>query len=234
MADNTLPSSFPPMGAEFKKPYMEFEYEGKMYKVEELSGGHNGRVASACQASPPHWDEEKQRWVVDVTNNLIDIDLSNQPHTFTAFDEKTSAFQKLKIINNPRHSYKSTGQIISVTNSKDEPPTFPVDCVFNMHIRASIPGKPSLITVKPFQLYANKLETWPPPVGTVYNHDDDIELYPEWVPFSEKLMKPIVTIKSGDKTIITKVLDLQESIQLEFTLLGRIKNLFVTLINRLT
>jgi len=233
MAD-TLPNSFPPMGAEFKKPYMEFEYQGKMYKVEELAGGHNGIVASACQASAPHWDEEKQRWVVDVTNNLIDIDLSNQPHTFSAFDEKTSSFQKLKIKNNPRHSYKSTGQVISVTNSKDELPTFPVDCVFNMHIRASIPGKPSLITIKPFQLYANKLETWPPPVGTVYSHDEDIELYPEWLPFSEKLMKPIVTIKSGDKTIITKVIDKQGTVKQEISFLEQTKNYFTTLLNRLT
>jgi len=154
MADNLLPDNFPSMGAEFSKPYMEFEYEGKMYKIDELAGGHNGKAASACQSSQPYWNEERQRWIVDVTNNLINIDLSSQPHTFKAFDKTMRSFQRLKIKNNPRYSYKSTGQVISVTNSKDERPKFPVDCIFNMHIRASIPGRPSLITVKPFQLYA--------------------------------------------------------------------------------
>ena len=71
-----LPTTFPPMGAEFIKPYMEFEFEGEVYRLDAVTGGHNGRAAAACQSYPPVFDSVRQRWVVSVENNLIDINLS--------------------------------------------------------------------------------------------------------------------------------------------------------------
>lgn len=222
-----LPDTFVPMGAEFVKPYMEFEFEGQIHRLENLAGGHNGRVAAACQASPPQFDSEKNRWVVKIENNLIDIDLGNQPAVAAAIPESKSFLRSMSIINNPRRSFVSTGLLVSASASPDERPRFPVDCTFEMHIRVNVPGKPSLINVKPFQLSARNIDQWPPPVGTVYRHDDAIELYPEWVPFSEFLMKPVVRILPGDETIITDVFETRPEE------LNR-PNLLKTLINRLT
>lgn len=209
MAD-PLPESFPPMGAEFKKPYMEFEYDGQIYKMTDLQGGHNGSVAEGCIAHPPEYDPEKGRWVVKVQNNLIDIDLGAHPAMEALFSEKTKFLSKARIFSNPRRSFASIGYLLTTNTSPQDKPTFPIDCVFLMHIRISVPGKPSLINVKPFELTAKNLTTWPPPVGTVYEHNDTVELYPEWIPFGHVFMKPIVKIPPGDKTILTKVFELPQ------------------------
>jgi hypothetical protein len=209
--NEALPNEFPPMGADFKKPYMEFEYEGQLYKLEELKGGHNGRgMAKACKTHGAQWDEEKQRWVVKVENNLIDIDIASQPETTRGIPDSKAFLKKLDIFSNPRRSKKSIGYLYASGN-KDEAPRYPIDCEFHMHIRVKVPGKPSLQNPKPFILEAKGLNAWPPEIGTVYLHDDEVELYPEWVPFAEQLMKPIVKILPGDKTIITEVYEARES-----------------------
>jgi len=207
---NKLPETFSPMGAEFKKPYMEFEFEGEIFRLENLKGGHNGRTAKACKANPPVWDEEKQRWVVKIENNLIDIDLESQSEASKSIPGNKSFLKKMKITSNPRRSYKSIGYLISTTRNKEEPPSYPIDCEFYMYIRVKVPGKPSLINMKPFKLMANGLEEWPPRVGTVYTHDDHVELYPEWIPFATYFMKPIVRILPGDETILTEVFQLDD------------------------
>lgn len=225
MADN-LPDSFPSMGAEFIKPYMEFEYQGQVYKLNGLQGGHNGRVAAACKANKPEYDPEKGRWIVKVQNNLIDIDLSQHPSLMEVFPENKQILSQARIFNNPRKSYTSVGFLITNTTSPDEKPTFPIDCVFNMFIRITLPGKPSLINVKPFQLVAKNLDQWPPPVGTVYEHEDIIELYPEWMPFAEHLMQPIVRIPPGDQTILTNVFEKDDTNTAKPNILKSIINRF--------
>lgn len=204
-AGDPLPSTFPSMGALFKKPYMEFEFEGKMYRLEALAGGHNGRVAQACQSNAPVYDTELKRWVVRVENNLIDIDLSSQPEVAAAIAEEHAPLRKMTVLSSTRNSYKSTGLLVTETSSPDEQPKFPVDCIFNMHIRVKVPGRPALINVQPFQLRANGLEQWPPPVGTTYRHEDTVDLFPEWLPFAERFMQPIARIMPGDETVLTEV-----------------------------
>ena len=206
-AGDLLPTSFIPMGAEFIKPYMEFEFEGEIHRLEGLAGGHNGRVASACASRPPVFDPERQRWVVPIENNLIDIDLGAQPEVAKAIPAHRATLRAMTVISNPRNSYKSTGVLLSETRSPTEQPRFPVDCIFSMHIRVRVPGRPSLITVRPFQLIATGLEQWPPAVGTIYRHEDTVELFPEWMPFSERLMKPVVRILPGDETVLTRVFE---------------------------
>lgn len=202
-----IPNSTRPMGAQFKKPYMEFWYDGQVYRLENLRGGHNGMVAGACQSRPPQFDPVSERWVVPVNNNLIDIDLTQQPEVAEALPDSVPYLRSLAIVSNPRRSFTSTGQLTTAKSAPTELPRFPVDCVFNMHIRVRVPGKPTLVNVKPFQLVAKGLEQWPPPVGTVYTHDEDIELHPEWVPFGALLMSPIVRILAGDETILTNVFE---------------------------
>lgn len=213
---------------------MEFEYEGQIYRMGELKGGHNGRgtagaAVAACQQRPPQWDEVRQRWVVPIMNNMINIDLSSQPEAARAFPS-VSPLRSMSIINNPRRSYSSIGHLISVTNTPSEPPRFPVDCVFRMYIRVKVPGKGSVINVRPFELVAKGLTTWPPPVGTIYTHEDVVELYPEWIPFGHRLMNPIVRIFSGDETILTNVFEVTEPPPLVSGILPRLQQL----INRLT
>lgn len=212
MPDNeALPSEFPPMGADFEKPYMEFEYEGEIYKLKELKGGHNGSsVAKACKTHGAQWDDEKQRWIVKVENNLIDIDLTNQPEASKEIPESKAFLKSLVIVSSPRRSKKSIGYLYA-SGAKEEPPRYPIDCEFHMHIRVKVPGKPTLHNPKPFKLEAKGLTAWPPSIGTIYLHEDEVELYPEWVPFAKHLMKPIVTILSGDETIITDVYEQKAS-----------------------
>ncbi|MBU0515509.1 MAG: hypothetical protein KJ621_12120 [Proteobacteria bacterium] len=201
-----IPESFPPMGAEFEKPYMEFEYKGELFRVENLKGGHNSKVAKACKSNPPKWDEEKKRWVVPIENNLIDIDFAAQPEVTKDFPPD-SPLKAIHIISNPRSKYQSTGLLISSTDDPSGPPLFPVDCIFDMFIRVNVKGKWSLINVRPFRLRANGLNEWPPPVGTVYVNEDYVELFPEWIPLASKFMKPIVRILPSDKTVLTDVFE---------------------------
>lgn len=210
MADgDVLPNSFPPMGAEFEKPYMEFEYNGKMYRLDQLKGGHNKPKVTdpvmACKTSPPVWDPVKKRWVVTLENNMIDIDVGAQPDASRALPEELSALKRMHIFNSPRRSRRSYGYLYPASSTADEPPKFPVDCEFHMFIRVAVPGRPSLANVTPFKLEAKALSEWPPKVGTVYTHDDEVALYPEWLPFARTLMKPLVRIPSGDETILTEI-----------------------------
>ncbi len=204
MPGDPIPSSFPTMGAFFQKPYMEIEYQGQLYRLEKLVGGHNGVVAAACKATPPRFDPEKGRWVVDVQNNIIDIDLRNQPNAIRPLDFP-GHLQSLRIISNPRRSWASKGLLVSETTDPQSAPHFPVDSEFQMHIRVTVPGSGTAINVKPFRLLARGVMAWPPPVGTEYENLDDVELFPEWVPLSHRVMKPVARIRRGDKAVLTEV-----------------------------
>jgi hypothetical protein len=212
---NVIPENLPSAAAEFEKPYMEFEYRREVFRLENLRGGHNGRdpdtmtIVEKCANSPPQWDEERQRWVIPLTNNMINIDLSSQEDATERF-ALNSPLRAMSIISNPRNRYKSTGNLVSAPTSREEPPRYPIDCVFNMHIRVRVPGRGSLINVRPFQLVANGLTGWPPPVGTVYTHEDTVELFPEWVPFGERLLSPVARILPGDETIIINIREVTE------------------------
>ncbi len=199
-----LPDAFPPMGAMFEKPYMEFEFQGELHRIDHLVGGHNGVVAQACIASPPEWDEEKQRWVIPIVNNLIDIDLRTQTPVTATFAEG-SRLSTMRILSNPRKRYQSTGTLVTSGTDRDLPPTFPVDCEFRMHIRVKVDGRPALYNPKPFRMVANGLEQWPPPVGTRYRNLDEVALYPEYVPLYAQLFSPVVRILPGDEAVLTDV-----------------------------
>jgi hypothetical protein len=209
MADQ-LPTRFPPMGALFMKPYMEFEFEGKVHRLETLKGGHNGRVARACQSSPPEFDEARQRWVVRITNNIIDIDLAEQPEIVESA-RLPHRLAGMHIFNNPRRSYASQGLLISVTDRKDANPEFPVDCEFRMHIRVRIPGRPTVVNPTPFRMVAKDLYAWPPSVGTIYTNLDDVDLYPEWVPFGRTFLRPVARIRAGDEAHLTDVFEREDT-----------------------
>jgi hypothetical protein len=203
MAD-LLPSAFPPTGARFRKPYTEIEYRGKVYPIKDMVGGHNGIVAKACIASPPIYDAVRKRWVVPITNNLIDIDLADQPAAADAF-EAGSPLRQLHIRNNEDVRYASSGLLVTATEDPDGPPAFPVDCEFQMYITVSIPRRPKLMNVKPFRLVARGLTSWPPPVGTVYDNIDGAELVPARLARLGRAIPPVARILAGDRTILTEV-----------------------------
>lgn len=226
MSDSTpLPDSFPPMGAQFEKPYMEFEYNGQMYTLSELKGGHNGRsaVVKACETKGAHWDEERQKWVVPVENNMIEIDLSEQPEASAEIPEKDAFLRNMKIRNSERRSKKSSGTLLASGNLESGP-QYPVDCAFHMVVRVKAPGKPALINPVPFKLEAKGLHEWPPSVGTVYTHDDTVELFPEWLPFAKHFMRPIARIMPGDETILTEVFEQDTGTAAQDGLLKRMVN----------
>lgn len=197
-----VPKAFPKMGALFEKPYTEFEFDGKMYKVGPTVGGHNGVGQQACIAHPPHYDPERGRWVVEVDNNLIHIDYADQPEPMKAFGEE-SPLTKLVIQNDPDPKRKSGGLLITGTTDSDADPEYPVDCEFEMHLRAEAPGLPPLITREPLSLIAKDLEEWPPPVGTAYENTSGADFVLE--DSASGYEQPIARILPGDSTILTKV-----------------------------
>ena len=199
-----IPSDFPPMGAMFTKPYMEFEYRGETYRIDNLVGGHNGAVATACITRPPVWDPERKRWVVPIVNNIIDIDLNRDRPSATSF-ASGSRFNRMRIVSHPSQRYVSTGLLISATDDPNIRPRFPVDCEFRMHVRVSVPGRPKLFNPKPFRMVASNLTEWPPPVGTRYRNLDEVALVPERLPLVGRRMRPVATIRSGDEAILTEV-----------------------------
>ena len=219
-----FPDEIPPMGAEFEKPYMEFEYDGEIYRLEELRGGHNGSgAARACKSQGAKWDESKQRWVVAVENNMIEIDLSDQPEASRSIGKRHNFLKRTHISNNPRRSKTSTGYLLPA-GTKESGPRYPVDCEFYMFLRVRVPGKPDLMNPIPFKLEAKGLDEWPPKEGTAYKHEDNIELYPEWLPFGKILMRPVATIPSGDETVLTRVFTVQEPSRQKSKLLSRLVN----------
>eukprot|EP01025_Chloroclados_australasicus_P013416 TRINITY_DN16323_c0_g1_i2.p1 TRINITY_DN16323_c0_g1~~TRINITY_DN16323_c0_g1_i2.p1 ORF type:complete len:225 (-),score=23.93 TRINITY_DN16323_c0_g1_i2:170-844(-) len=214
-----LPEQIPSMGAELVKPYMEFEYRGKLYRLENLKGGHNSPkpnpdrreqpgdddVVKACIANPPQWDEEQQRWIIPLENNLIEFDLSQQPEVAMSLPEN-SGLRSMKIRNNPSTRRRTSGYLVA-SGSKSDGPSYPVDSVFEVFIQVNAPGLPSLSNRAPFRIVANKLSQWPPEPGTVYDNLDDVRLYPDIVPFADKLMRPVVTILKGDQTVLSEVFE---------------------------
>ena len=200
-----IPNEFPDMGALFEKPYTEFEFDGKIYKVGPTVGGHNGVGPQACQAHPPSYDSVRGRWVVHVDNNLIHIDYSGQDEPRIVFGDD-SPFTQLVIQNNPDPAFRSGGILVTETTSADAEPEYPVDCEFTMHLKATVPGVPSLVTREPLRLIANGLEEWPPPVGTVYKNQSGAEFFLEG-PAAES-DQPMARILPGDSTVLTEVFTL--------------------------
>jgi hypothetical protein len=196
-----IPSEFPDMGALFKKPYTEFEFEGKVYKVGETVGGHNGVAQQACIAHPPTFDPERGRWVVHVDNNLIHIDYSEQDAPRLAFGAD-SPFANLVIKNDPDPARPSGGVLISKTTDPDAEPEYPVDCEFTMHLRAEVPNLPPLITREPLRLLAQGLEEWPPPVGTSYENLSGAEFV---LADAAEGDQALARILPGDSTVLTEV-----------------------------
>lgn len=190
-------------GALFRKPYMEFEYAGEVHRLENIRGGHNGATAQACIAHPPVWDEKKERWVVPLENNIIEIDLSDQEEMISSI-LPGSPLGKLKIAS-AKSEKLTKGMLITSGEEKSKGPKFPVDCMFEVFITAKIPWRPQLRNVRPFRLLAENIEQWPPMAGTTYKNLDDVELYPAFLSFAEKVMKPIVRIPKGDETILEEV-----------------------------
>lgn len=223
MADqNELPSSFPLMGAKFEKPYMEFEYNGKLYRVENLKGGHNGKAeplttdndddmaARACQTRPPVWDEERKRWVVPIENSIIDIDLADQD-VLVSNIEAGSPLRRMHIYGESKGRKATAGYLLASGQSREDAPKYPVDCEFTVFIRVDVPGLGSLRNTKAFRLVARDLDVWPPRPGTTYTNLDDVELFPTWLPFADRLISPVARILGGDETILTEVFELRGS-----------------------
>jgi hypothetical protein len=196
-----IPEEFPEMGAVFEKPYTEFEFNGKIYKVGPTVGGHNGVGPHACQSHPPSYDPVRGRWVVHVDNNLIHIDYTHQQAPRETFGED-SPFTKLVIRNDPDPERPSGGMLISVTEDPDVAPEFPVDCEFSMHLRAELPDLPPLVTREPLRLRAEGLEQWPPPAGTVYANVNGAEFFLADAADEDEALARILP---GDSTILTRI-----------------------------
>jgi len=183
---------------------MEFEFDGRVYRLEDLKGGHNGRVAAACASSPPAWDARLGRWVVHVTNNIIDIDLGEHPAAWRVPPPREE-FRAIRISGSLRQRYRSTGILVTDARRQEEQPRFPVQSAFFMHVRVTLPGMGTAINTEPFRMVATNVMEWPPPVGTVYENLDDVELYPEWLPFGSRVRGSVARIRKGDTAIISDV-----------------------------
>lgn len=200
-----LPDTLPSAGAHFEKPYTEVEYDGVVYPVKGMVGGHNGKQAvEACIAHGARYDSVRGRWVVPLDNNLISINLAEQPEVGKVFGEG-SPLAKLTMRNHPSRRYRSGGFLITSTEDPNGRPSFPVDCEFHVHLRVTVPGKWPLVNPTPFKLVATGLEQWPPPVRTVYRNVDGAELYPDYIGPLRRAMSPVARILPGDETILTEV-----------------------------
>jgi hypothetical protein len=201
-----LPEQFPPAGATFEKPYTEIEYDGEIYPVKGMVGGHNGRKAvEACIAHGARYDSVRERWVVPLDNNLISINLAEQPEVGQVFGSD-SPLARMQMANHPSKKYRSSGLLISATEDPNQRPAFPVDCEFTVHLRVKVPGKPPLVNPVPFHLVAKGLTSWPPSVGTTYKNIDGAELYPDYIGPLRRAMKPVARILPGDETILTEII----------------------------
>jgi hypothetical protein len=200
-----LPDKLPSAGATFEKPYTEIEYNGKVYPVKGMVGGHNGLDAvEKCEAHGARYDSVRGRWVVPVDNNIISINLAEQPEVGKVFGDG-SPLAQLQMRNHPSRRYRSGGFLITATEDPDGRPEFPVDCEFQVHLRITVPGKWPLVNPKPFRLIAKGLEEWPPTEGTVYDNPDGAEFYPDFIGPTRRFMRPVARILPGDETILTKV-----------------------------
>jgi hypothetical protein len=207
-----LPDTFPPMGATFEKPYMEFEYDGRVYNVGVLVGGHNGRrsvedddptdpAVRACIAHPPVYDSVKGRWVVHVENNLVHINFGEQtPDSLSAL-EPDSPIRNAIIAPNPTR--QSTGTLVTDTTDPNALPDYPIDCEFEIYLQVTAPGLPPLVNREPLRLLSRGLEQWPPAVGTAYENPDGVSFFLQGS--SEESDEPIVRILPGDTTVLTEV-----------------------------
>ncbi|WP_424982775.1 hypothetical protein [Maritalea sp. S77] len=226
MSLQILVKEIPSIGAFFEKPYMEFEYKGEMYRLEELSGGHNGsstphEAAVGCDVNHPVWDEERGVWVIPLENHVINIDISVQKSLKSNLPD-SSPFREMKI-SSPRQGNRVTkGLLISSGRNKDGGPVFPVDCEFQAFIDVKVPNRPLLRNVKPFRLLARGLDQWPPLAGTTYENLDDVELFPALVPFADRIMKPLVRIPKGDKTVLTEVFEFRNNDRVTLSKIDRI------------
>ena len=194
-----------PIAIQFVKPLMTFKYKGGTYVLKNIEGRSTERTELMRMLSKPVWDEVLNRWEILLSCNIVDMDLSNQFQSFSALDRDTYLFQHLHVVSSPRRSFSSIAQLIPHKNIKSQAPSFPADLYLYMYFRSIIPGKLNLINTEPGIFVARNLTSWPPPIGTVFIQENDILLYPEYIPFIENLMDPVVIIKGGDSTIITDI-----------------------------
>ena len=190
------------MGAELLKPYTEIEYNGQVFAIENLRGGHNGRnaltastsltdiVVAACQTNPPVFDSTTGKWRVPVTNNFIHFEGSD-PNlgTFTlgALDDIVNGY--LEFANNP--------------TSSDEL-DFPVNSIFEFQVELELLDFGiTLFSEELATVYANDLTSWAPPVGTTYYQDEYIDL----VAVSGG---PTIARIRPDTTIVTEIVSIPE------------------------
>jgi hypothetical protein len=193
--DPDVPRLWPllPRGATatLNKPYSTFEFEGQTFSLENLSGGHNGRVALACKASPPVFNPERGVWEIKLSNNLIH------------FDVPTPA-GLVQITSIPLEGSGSEG----VFRSRDgRLPAFPAESLFEVQLKAQLPDGRILTTRQPLELKATNIASWPPPPGTAYRNENSIFFY---APDSPSNAQPVIVIRP-DTTVLKEVLEVVPS-----------------------
>jgi hypothetical protein len=182
--------------AELEKPYSEIEYQGVIYPLVALRGGHRGtksdvsattpspgEVVAACQTNPPVQDPITGTWTVPVTNNFIN------------FSTDTSPFGKLNIGAIPG---TANGYLEFVNNpSSLEDLDFPVNSIFTFRIKLELPDLGvTLFSAEEVKIVAENLTSWAPLTGTVYHQSEFIDLIAEE-------NGPTIARLSPDRTIIT-------------------------------
>lgn len=187
--------------AELEKPYTEIEYNGVVYPLVALRGGHRGKsldtaalspspgeVVAACQTNPPIQDPITGNWVVPVTNNLI------------AFSTDTSPFGKLNIGAIPG-TVKGNLEFVNNPSSLEDL-YFPVNSIFSFQIQLQLPDIGiTLFSAKEATIKASNLTSWPPSVGTIYYQNDFIDLVAEENGPIIARLRPDTTIVTSTETI---------------------------------
>lgn len=179
-----LPLDGPEMTAELEKPYTSFWLNGEMFTAPQAPGGHNGRVAAACKSSPPVFNEENNRWEIKVSNNLINFDFE-------------TPFGIVHVESTPINDGEPEGVVVSQNMII---PTLPAVSIFEVGLKATLPGDLIAISRQPLILKA-EVTSWPPPVGTEYISAKPIEFILE---DAAPDAKPIFVI-NPDTTVIKSV-----------------------------
>lgn len=186
------PSAQVEMGAELNKPYTEIEFMGMVIPLENLRGGHNGRsaelssIVAKCRTNPPEFDEETGLWRIPVTNNFIQFEAADSPMgriRMGALEEECDGY--LEVVN-------------PATSSENL--DFPVRSVFTFHVKVELLDHGlTLFSEDHVTVASENLDSWPPPVGTVY-------LQTAEVPLVAEPGGPTLATLRPDTTVITEIL----------------------------